>query len=296
MSSQRSQLRDKFRAVGKEVWQEFLDDRFSNGAAILAFWTMLALFPTAIFALSSLRYLPVPSLQQAMFDLLQEVLPPAASDLFKNTMQDILSKRHTGLLSFGLVFAVVSGSSGMYAVMQQLNAAYGVTEQRSFWVTRLVSVGLMVLFFLMLVVTFVLVIFGGVLHDWLAHELGWSPLLGLTFALFRWLVILLFLLAVFAITYRWGPDVPGPLKLFTVGNLCATFGLLLASSVFRVYVSNFGSYDGMYGGLGAAIVLQLWLFIAGWTLLLGGAINDALGKHHRERAEAPSRSSATPTA
>jgi membrane protein len=276
------QLDGEFRAVRKEVWQELRDDRLSNGAAIVAFYMMLALFPTAIFGLSSLRYLPIPSLQQTMFDSLPQVLPGTAAELFKHTMQGILSTRHTGLLSFGLLFAIVSGSTGLVALMQQLNAVYGVTEHRSFGMTRLISVLLLALFFVLLVMTFGLVIFGGVLHDWLAHQLGWTPLLGMIFSGFRWLVILFFLLASFAIVYRWGPDVGGPLRLFTAGNLCATFGLLLASAAFRLYVSNFASYDGMYGGLGAAIVLQLWLFIAAWTTLLGGAVNDALDERVRD--------------
>jgi membrane protein len=280
-----SQFRSKLRAVGKEVWQELRDDRLSNGAAVMAFYTMLALFPIAIFGLSSLRFLPIPNLQQAIFDLLQEVMPGSAADLFKQSMQDILSKRHTGLLSFGLLFAIFSGSSGLFAVMQQLNAVYGATEHRSFWKTRLISVLLMSLFFVLLIVTFGLVIFGGALHDWLAHALGWSPMLALFFAGFRWLVILFFLLSAFAATYRWGPDVKGPLKLFTAGNVCATLGLLLASFAFRLYVSNFASYDGMYGGLGAAIVLQLWLFIVGWATLVGGAINDAIDRYEREGAQ-----------
>jgi membrane protein len=280
------ELRVKLRAAGKQIWEEFLDDRLSNGAAVLAFYMNLALFPTAIFGLSSLRYLPIPNLQQAIFDLLQQVLPGSAAELFTHTVEDILSKRHTGLLSFGLLFAIASGSSGVFAVMQQLNAVYGATEHRSYWKMRAISVLLMGLFFALLVVTFIFVIFGGGLQDWLAQQLGWSPQLRLIFATFRWVVILFFLLAAFAAMYRWGPDGAGPFKLLTAGNLCATLGLLLASFAFRLYVTNFASYDGMYGGLGAAIVLQLWLFIAGWTTLLGGVINDALDKQQRHQAEA----------
>jgi membrane protein len=283
------QLRARLRAIGKQVWEMFLDDRLSNGAAVLAFYMMLALFPTAIFGLSSLRFLPIPRLQEAMFDLLQQVLPGSAAELFQHTIQDILSKRHAGLLSFGRLFAIASGSSGLYAVMQQLNAVYGVTESRSYWKTRAISVLLMGLFFVLLIVTFGLVIFGGVLHDALADAFGWSPLLGLFFATLRWVVILFFLSAAFAAMYRWGPDIRGPFRLFSAGNVCAIIGLLLASFAFRLYVSNFASYDGMYGGLGAAIVLQLWLFIAGWATLLGGVINDALGKQRRHEDESPER-------
>jgi len=278
-------LRSKLRAVGKQFWTEFLDDRLSNGAAVLAFYMMLALFPTAIFGLSSLRYLPIPKLQEAMFDLIQQVLPGTAADLFQQTMLDILSKRHAGLLSFGLGFAIVSGSSGLYAVMQQLNAVYGATERRPYWKVRAISALLMLLFFLLLVVTFGLVIFGGVSHDWLGRVFGWSPALGLAFAAFRWLIILFFVSTVFATMYRWGPDVDAPFKLFSAGSSFATLGLLAASFAFRLYVSNFASYDGMYGGLGAAIVLQLWLFIAGWVTLLGGVINDALERRRRDMVQ-----------
>jgi membrane protein len=271
-------LREQCRAVVRQFWLEFRDDRLSNGAAVLAFYMMLAVFPTAIFGLSSLRYLPIPDLQRAIFDLLQQVLPRSASELFRTTVQDVLSKEHPALLSFGLLFAIWSASTGLYAVMQQLNAVYGVSEQRPYWKTRAISVLLMGLFLLLVVVTFGLVIFGGALQDWLAELLGWSPLLRLIFAAFRWVVIVLFLLAAFALMYRLGPDVESAFKLFRPGNLVATLGLLLSSFAFKLYATNFASYDGMYGGLGAAIVLQLWLFIVGWVTLLGGVINVALEK------------------
>lgn len=48
---------------------------------------------------------------------------------------------------------------------------------------------------------------------------------------------------------------------------------MLASFGFRFYVGRFGSYDAIYGGLGAAIALLVWLFVAGWVFLLG-AEND----------------------
>lgn len=271
-------FREQCRAIARQFWQEFRDDRLSNGAAVLAFYLMLAVFPTAIFGLSSLRYLPIPDLQRAIFDLLQQVLPLAASELFKTTVQDVLSKDHPALLSFGLLFAIWSASSGLHAVMQQLNAVYGVSDQRPYWKIKAISVLLMGLFFLLVVVTFGLVIFGGALQDWVAELLGWSPLLRLIFAIFRWVVIVLFLLAAFALMYRLGPDVQSTFKLFRPGNLVATLGLLLSSFAFKLYATNFASYDGMYGGLGAAIVLQLWLFIVGWVTLLGGVINVALEK------------------
>lgn len=263
-------------SFAKRLYAEIERDQVANGAAALAFYTMLAVFPAAIFGLSLLPYLPIPNLQEAIFELLSQLLPDAAASLFTSTVQHIVSQRNGGLLSFGLLFTVWTSSSGLYAIMQQLNVVYDVEEARPFWKARAVALLLMTIFFVLLITTFGLVIFGGVVQDWVATQLGWSTALRAFFALFRWVVIGFALLASFALVYRLAPNVERPFRLFRIGNFVAAGGFLLASYGFRVYVSNFASYDATYGGLGAAIVLMLWLFLIGWVILLGGEINDLL--------------------
>jgi membrane protein len=275
------------RELFRQLIHEIREDQVFNGAAALAFYTMLALFPAAIFGLSLLPYLPIPHLRQAVFELLFEILPPSAAELFTGTVTRIMSDRNGGLLSFGLVFAVWSASSGLDAVMQQLNVVYGVTERRSFVRTRATAVILMMLFFAILIVSFALVIFGGELQDAISSLLGWSLPLRALFALFRWVVISFALLAAFAVVYRFAPDVQRSFQLFSAGNLFASAGFLLASFGFRSYVDNLASYDTTYGSLGAVIVLLLWLFIIGSVILIGGELNDLIERarsRHAQRA------------
>jgi membrane protein len=282
-----------------EVYAAALKHRVADGAATLAFYTMLAAFPGAIFGLSLLPYLPIPQLEHAIFDLLYQLLPQSTADLFTGTVQHIVSERNSRLLSFGLLFAIWSGSSGFYAVMQQLNAVAGVREERPFWKARGVALGLMLMFFALLVVTFALVIFGGLIQDGVANKLGWSPGLRTFFAAFRWLVIVFALLSAFALVYRIAPNTRQPLRLFSLGNAFAVAGFLSASFALRLYVSHFPTFDGTYGGLGAAIVLLLWLFLGGWVLLMGGVINnvvDAQRRHARAPNEAKSDASQLPNA
>ena len=59
----------------RSLWREVNDDQIANGAAALAFYMVLSLFPCAIFGLSALPYLPIANLQQATTDLVREVLP-----------------------------------------------------------------------------------------------------------------------------------------------------------------------------------------------------------------------------
>jgi cation diffusion facilitator family transporter len=279
---------NKWMRFGKQLYREIQDDQVSNGAAALAFYMMLAVFPAAIFGLSLLPYLSIPQLHQAIFELLYQLLPNSAAALFTDTVEHIVSDRHTGLLSFGLMFAIWSASSGLYAIMQQLNVVYSAREARPYWKTRAVAMVLMLLFFVLLVATFALVIFGGFLQDWIADKLGWSTWLRTAFALFRWLVIAFALLAAFALVYRLAPNVQRRFQLFSAGNIFATLGLLLVSFGFRLYVGSFGSYDKTYGGLGAVIVLLMWMFIMGWVILIGGEINDLMERE--ARAARPKRS------
>jgi cation diffusion facilitator family transporter len=280
-------------AFARELYQEIQADEIATGAAALAFYWMLALFPAAIFSLSLLPFLPIPDLSQALFDLLDQLLPGASASLFRDTVQHIVTARNSGLLSFGLLFTVWSASSGLYAVMQQLNRVYGVKEARSFWKGRGVAIALTLLFLALLIMTFGLVIFGGVMQEWIANRLGWSSALRAFFATLRWLLIALAVCCAFAAVYRLAPNQSRPLRVFSPGTLCATAGLLLASFGFRTYVSSFSSFDATYGGLGAAIILLVWLFLLGWVILLGAEIDDLLEKRARTApARAPSRASA----
>lgn len=276
---------DSVKEVVRQLIHEIREDQVFNGAAALAFYTMLALFPAAIFGLSLLPYLPIPHLRQAIFELLFELLPPSAAELFTGTVSRIVTDRNGGLLSFGLLFAIWSASSGLDAVMQQLNVVYGVTDRRSFVRQRATALALMLLFMGLLVVTFALVIVGGKLQDALVGVLGWSGPVHVFFALFRWVVISAALLAAFAVVYRFAPDVRRPFQLLSAGNLFATASFLLASFGFRTYVNGFASYDRTYGSLGAVIVLLLWLFIIGSVILIGGELNDLIERAKSRQAQ-----------
>jgi uncharacterized BrkB/YihY/UPF0761 family membrane protein len=60
-----------------------------------------------------LPYLNIPELRSAIFELLYQLLPNAAAELFTDTVERIVSQRNKGLLSFGLLFATWSATSGL---------------------------------------------------------------------------------------------------------------------------------------------------------------------------------------
>jgi membrane protein len=263
----------------RDLASEIRDDNVANGAAALAFYLMLALFPAAIFLLSLLPYLPIPHLEQAIMDLLRQVLPGDAAQLFASTVRSVVSTRRGGLLSVGFLATLWSASSGLYAVMKQLNVTYDVTETRSFFKARGIALLLMLLFMVLIVGSLGLVVFGGVIQAWLGELVGWSRGLLLFFAALRWVIIGAAAMLGFALVYYLGPDVQQKFRYVTPGSVFGVLGMLVASLAFRLYVSRLAHYDKTYGSIGAVIVLLLWLFVTGWVLLLGAELN-ALIEHY----------------
>jgi membrane protein len=62
------------------------DHDIFNGAAALAYFLLLSIFPAAIFLISLVPYLSIPHLQQAIMDLLHQVLPQQSANLFEGTV------------------------------------------------------------------------------------------------------------------------------------------------------------------------------------------------------------------
>ena len=261
------------------LWHELNEDHVAHGAAALAFYMALALFPGAIFALSILPYLPIPHLQQAVTDLIHQTLPGASADVL---LKSALSTHvHGHLVWLSLLFAMWSASSGVSSIIRQLNVVYEVKEDRSFLRLRGLAALLTLAFFVLLLAAVSLAVFGGMLQSYLGDRFGWSQALLMTFATLRWLVIVSALHLAFALVYYLGPNAKHPFTLVTPGSVAATAALLLVSGALKLYVSRFSTVNALYGGLGAVIVLLVWLFFAGWVILFGGELNDAVA---RERA------------
>jgi membrane protein len=58
--------------------------------------------------------------------------------------------------------------------------------------------------------------------------------------------------------------------------------LIVASVGFQIFVSRVASLSVTYGSLGAAITLMLWLYLAGWAILLGAELDATLASYSRK--------------
>jgi hypothetical protein len=79
--------------------------------------------------------------------------------------------------------------------------------------------------------------------------------------------------AAIALVYYFAPDAEQEWAWITPGSVLATTLWVIASLGFRLYVSNFTSYNETYGAIGGVMVLLLWFYVSGIALLIGAELN-----------------------
>ena len=241
-------------------------------AAQIAYFMMLALFPALLFLLSLLSYLPV--LQPAqVLENLSEALPAQAYEMVAGTVEAILSGREGGILGFGLLAALWSGSMGVGALITTINRAYNIHPRRNIALQKLLSIVLTLVLSGFVLLSTLLVLLG----PSLSHEL--FQLLGLAgdsmnfWSTMRLPLVLLLNLLAISILYFFAPEAKQRYVWILPGTFTATVLWFGASSLFRVFVRNFGSYNVTYGSIAAFIILMVWLWLSGFIFLLGAEIN-----------------------
>lgn len=274
-----------------DLKNEISEDNVFNGAATLGFYLTLAVFPAMIFLLNLLPYLPVENLQQQITGTLNSVLPGESARMLNDTVSGIVNEKRDGLLSVGALLTIWAASSGIYAMMQQLNITYDVKEGRPFWKARGTAMLLVVGFGVFTLLALSAVLLGDQLKAWLASNLPWNEAFSVAYEIGRWVLVLAAFSLAFSLLYYFGPDVEQDFRFVTPGSLLAVVSVLAASFVFKIYVENFGSYNKTYGSIGAVIVLMLWLNILGLVTLVGSEVNALLehyspeGKRKGEKVE-----------
>jgi membrane protein len=274
------------RQFAVELWRAIDRNRDLDMAAELAYWSLLAVFPFAIFVLTVVGYVPLHGLDRQLLDIEYSVMPREAAELFDRTVHEVVGRQRGALLVLSLLGAVWTASGAVSGATKALNNAYGVAESRPYWRRKLLALRMTVYAgVLSVVATAALIIGPEIAH----HVFAWVGL-GTTFdalwTLVRWPVVVAAMMIMLAEFYYYLPNFKHRFHLVSVGAVVSVLLWIGVSLGFNSYVSHFNSYAMTYGTLGAAMVLLTWLYLSGLLVILGGEINAILARM-TARGEAP---------
>lgn len=292
-------LRDHQPFDSKTSWYEFLnkitakiaENDTSERAASVSYSLILSVFPTIIFFFTLIPYITfIPDLQARIMGFFARVLPGGTFQAVDTTIRDIISRPQSGVLSFGFLLALYSATSGLVALMSAFNSSHKSADTRSFLKIRLVAVGLTFTLAFALILAIVVLIVGGLVSDYLLRfGILNNPVFVYLLTISRYLLVFAVFVGSISVIYRYGPDVDMKWAFVTPGSVTASLLIVLTTFGFSYYVSNFGSYNKVYGSIGTLIALMIWINLIALLLIIGFEMNVALynldGDKHPSVAE-----------
>ncbi len=271
----------------KQNWFDFLrhflpkvtDNDTSERAASVAYSLILAVFPAIIFLFTLIPLIPIPNMENQVMDFFAQVLPASTYDTVKATIYDIISRPRGNVLSFGFLLALYAATNGILSLMMAFNSSHKTDEGRGFLKTRLIAFGLTIMLAFALFLAIAVLVIGGVITDYLQQiQILDNVVVATLLNIGRYLVVFAVFVAAISVIYKFGPDMDMKWKFVNPGGIIASVLVVVTTFGFSYYVSNFGSYNKLYGSIGTLIVLMIWINLVCLLLILGFDMNVALYK------------------
>lgn len=276
--------------IARQLARRAERDRVSGLAAEVAFFSLLSIFPGLLMVAASLGALDsvfgselAGEAQKEVTEVLTTFLTDRAGGAV-DAIEALFEGGSAGVFTIGVVGALWAASRGMATVLRTFAAIYDVEETRSRLRRRMVALGLAAASMILVVLTLAAMVLGPlfgmgrVLADWIGIDAAYG-------AVWEWLgipVAFLALLAWAAVAFHsvphrhvgWRPHLAG----------AALTGVLwLAVSVgFRLYLQLFGG-NPVFGVLGGALVVLLWVYVLSLALLVGAELNAVLAERTAAR-------------
>lgn len=272
-----------WRYIAGRVWRTIGEDQVSLMAAALAFYSLLALFPGLIAAITLYGLVADPTQVQNLVTTISGTMSGGGQVVRDQLTQIVSTSSRT--LSWGLVVslgaALWSASAGAGILVTTVNASYNERETRGIVRQRILALVLTIggIFFVLVAVALIAVL------PAILDRLGFGDKGRVLIDLMRWPLLLAMGMTALAVIYRIGPNRrTSRVRWVSWGSAIAMVLWIMASWGFSQYVENFGSYNETYGSLGGVVVLLMWFYLTGFAILLGAEINAEIELRAQARA------------
>ncbi|QDY69928.1 YihY/virulence factor BrkB family protein [Qingshengfaniella alkalisoli] len=240
-----------------------------------AFFSMLSLFPALAAVIALLSVFADPIILEEQMGMLTDFVPEQAFRIIENQIMRLISASPE-VLGWASVLstciALWSARRGTDAMIQALNKVYQVPQRGG---VRSVVTALSLTIVLVMVVNIALLTL--VVIPVILAFLPLGPFAEIAVDLLRWIVALSVVISGIWVLYRFAPNRPNKrIAWLSPGAVLAITVWGVASWGFSVYLRNFGSYNEIYGSIGAVVVLMMFLYISFFIVVLGATLNAEL--------------------
>jgi len=239
----------------------------------LAFFLLLGIVPTVTLTacLSSLFNISMININDIISNLFNEqvasMLTPIITE-FKLSFESILI----------LIVALYVSSNSASSIIVTSNELYGI-KTTSFLHRKTKAIVMIILLLLVVVFGMLVPVFSNKLID-LVNLIRFNSVLDrivdvivTILKLSRGPISWIIMYFIIKLTYTMAPDGKVSSKSITKGSLFTTFGLIISTYIYSLFINHQASVNVVYGGLANFVVLMVWLYIISYIIIIGIAIN-----------------------
>ncbi|MPW37480.1 virulence factor BrkB family protein [Vibrio sp. B1Z05] len=259
------------------LYQRAKHDRLPVNAGYMAYITLLSLVPLTTVTLTALSRVPMfdgvgDTVQQFVFSN----FVPTAGEAIQHTLNEFIA--NTGkMTSIGLIFLFVAAVLLISAIDKNLNYIWRVRKKRR-------TVYSLSIYWMVLTLGPILMGTSLVFSSYIASLKVWSED---TVHLVYGLLPIIFSFIAFFGLYLLVPNIKVRFNHALAGALVAGCLFEVSKKLFAYYVSQFPSYQLIYGALAAVPLLFMWIYLCWMIVLIGAEITASLGEDEVWRVDKP---------
>lgn len=267
--------------ITDRTFNRVMDDNILDLAAQVSFYFVLSLLPFLIVLAAIVGWLPSTTLWQSFAQWITDYFPNRSRQAVFSTILD-LTQGYTGFLSFGLLAAIWSASSGFMSLMEALSVARSGTDTRGYWKKRAIATAATLVASVFCLLGFALWSTG----HW-ATRVIFAELKYVGTVHFRWSVVawwlgtLLLMFTGLALINHFLPDGKRSWRWLTAGNIFAVTTIVVVSIAFNLFLRYSPTVPQVYTVLAGFVILMTWIYMANLIVLIGAELDTAVKELHQ---------------
>lgn len=260
-------------------------------AAAIAYNFFLALIPLILFLFTLIPYVTTNNFQNALLELLDELIPSNIFIMVKSTIVEIISRPKSGLLSLGFLMAVYFATNGIDAVLEGFNQSYHRIKTWPWWKQKFYAFLLMTVISLLGFISMIFLTSGKLIITTLGkYDIITGQVTIYLLVIIQWVIIIGNLLLSVSLLYYFGhrKDKKRRYRFVSAGSILSTSLFIVGGLLLKLYFENFSNYNVLYGSIGSLIILLVWIFYNSLIILIGFELNTSI-RRSKEMADAKYR-------
>jgi membrane protein len=272
--------------VALEAFDRFNANDGWSTASHIALSALMSLFPFLIVVTALAGFVGSKELADEAARILLEAWPKEVATPIAADIHNVLTTARGDVLTIGAVLAIYFASSGVESLRIGLNRAYGVNEQRHWWLLRLESIAYVLVAAIGLLVLAFLVVLAPLIFAAAARHAPWlNPLLPMLNFL-RITIASVVLIFALVIAHKWLPAGHRRMRDIAPGIVATLVLWMVAGEVFGRYLAEFAyAYVTYYAGLASAMIALVFLYMTAAIFIYGGDLDAAIMRARRGSAD-----------